>query len=82
MPPMSGPCRFEQAWPKLPAVQVGEQNLLAGPLEEDLDAAGQTALINRLDLMNARAELVDAWRQIAVVANSLLGVFNVQVSYG
>jgi hypothetical protein len=28
--------------------------------------------------MNTRAQVVDAWRQIAVYANSLLGVFNVQ----
>src|SRR5262249_11252420 len=48
----------------------------------DLDASYEVAtvfgLTNRLDLMNQRAQLVDAWRQIAVTANSLLGVFNVE----
>ena len=34
-------------------------------------------LINRLDLMNIRAQVVDSWRQLAVYANALLGVFNV-----
>ena len=33
---------------------------------------------NRLDLMNMRAQVVDAWRQLAVYANALLGIFNVQ----
>lgn len=38
----------------------------------------QAALTNRLDLMNVRAQLVDAWRQVAVFANALLGAFNVE----
>src|SRR5262249_23420910 len=33
---------------------------------------------NRWDLMNARAQLVDSWRLIAVTANSLLGTLDVQ----
>ena len=37
----------------------------------------QEALTNRWDLMNARAQVVDAWRQLAVTANALLGVLNV-----
>src|SRR5262249_25310629 len=28
--------------------------------------------------MNVRAQVVDAWRQLAVFANALLGVFNIQ----
>jgi hypothetical protein len=39
--------------------------------------AAQWAVINRLDLMNVRSQLVDAWRQVAVFANALLGTFNV-----
>src|SRR5262249_48531565 len=35
------------------------------------------ALENRLDLMNERGRVVDAWRQITVTANALKGVFNV-----
>ncbi len=35
------------------------------------------ALASRWDLMNARAQVVDAWRQLRVTANALLGVFNV-----
>jgi outer membrane protein TolC len=31
-----------------------------------------------LDLMNARAQVVDSWRQIAVTANALRGVFDVR----
>src|SRR5262249_54872337 len=31
-----------------------------------------------LDLMNERAQVTDAWRQVAVAANALLGTFNVQ----
>jgi hypothetical protein len=42
------------------------------------EVAARHALLNRLDLMNVRAQVVDAWRQLAVFANALLGVFNVQ----
>ena len=38
------------------------------------------ALENRLDLMNARAQLYDTWRQIRVSANALKGVLNVAVT--
>jgi hypothetical protein len=48
--------------------------------EELLEAAARVALENRLDLMNARASLYDAWRQIRVQANALKGVFNVSVT--
>jgi outer membrane protein TolC len=42
------------------------------------DAAVATAMENRLDLMNARALLVDHWRKIAVSANGLLGVLDLE----
>src|SRR5262249_12680857 len=38
----------------------------------------QAALSSRVDLMNARAQVIDAWRQLRVTANALMGVFNVQ----
>ncbi|WP_169979709.1 TolC family protein [Tautonia rosea] len=49
-------------------------------LEDLLQSAQRVALENRLDLMNARAQLYDAWRQLAVTANQLLGVFNTTLS--
>jgi hypothetical protein len=48
-------------------------------LEDLLQAAVRVALEYRLDLMNARAALYDAWRQIRVVANTLKGVLNIQL---
>ncbi len=42
--------------------------------------AERIALENRLDLMNDRAVLYDAWRQIRVTANALKGVLNVAVT--
>ena len=39
--------------------------------------AVQYALAHRWDLMNARAQLVDSWRQLRVTANALMGVLNV-----
>jgi hypothetical protein len=66
------------AWPKLPPVLLDGVDLLDLPLEESYTRASQTALANRWDLMNARAQLVDSWREIAVTANSLLGTLNVQ----
>jgi hypothetical protein len=38
----------------------------------------QIAMDNRLDLMNARAGLVDHWRKVAVAANNLEGILDVQ----
>ena len=49
-------------------------------LEDVLQAGVRVALENRLDLMNARAALYDAWRQIKVTANGLQGVLNVAVT--
>jgi len=49
-------------------------------LEATLQAAVRIALEYRLDLMNTRAQLYDAWRQIRVKANALKGVFNVALT--
>ena len=49
-------------------------------LEDLLLTAERTALENRLDLMNARAQLYDTWRQIRVSANALKGILNVAVT--
>ncbi len=67
-------------WPTLPPLTVGDTgtDVLVAPLDDAYTAAIQTALTNRLDLMNARGQVVDAWRQIAIQANSLQGVFNVR----
>ncbi|MGL6095678.1 MAG: TolC family protein [Fimbriiglobus sp.] len=64
-------------WPPLPPVTVNGSDVLALPLDDAYTTIGQAALTNRLDLMNARAQVVDSWRQIAVQANGLQGVFNV-----
>src|SRR5262249_19690510 len=66
------------SWPPLPPLALEGTDLLKLSEEEAFALASQTTVINRLDLMNARAQLVDAWRQIAVFGNSLLGVVNVQ----
>ena len=46
-------------------------------LEDILQAGVRTAFEYRLDVMNARAQLYDAWRQIRFQANSLKGILNV-----
>lgn len=65
-------------WPELLALPVAGVDMLEVPLDDAYAAAIQTALTSRFDLMNARAQVVDAWRQIAVQANSLQGVFDVR----
>ena len=50
---------------------------LAGRIDEALQAVVGTALTERLDLMNTRAVVNDAWRQLAIFANALLGTFDV-----
>src|SRR5262249_39050099 len=50
------------------------------PVPYQLEEAETYARDNRLDLMNVRGRVVDAWRQIAVTANTLKGVLNVTAS--
>jgi hypothetical protein len=73
---------IRKQWPDLPPVQVDGANLLESSLDDAMTAGMQTALSQRLDLMNARAQVVDAWRQIKVQANSLQGVFDVRYNLG
>ena len=55
-------------------------DLLKTDIDEALFAGCRHALTNRLDLMNGRAQLMDSWRQIAISANALQGVLNVEYS--
>lgn len=70
--------KIQEQWPPLPPLCLKGMDLLAVEEYEAQAATAQFALANRFDLMNVRAQLVDAWRQIAVFANALLGVFNVE----
>lgn len=70
--------QVRESWPSLPPLCVAGVDLLAAELDGAQTTVAQAALTNRLDLMNARAQLVDAWRQVRVRANALLGVLNVQ----
>jgi len=65
-------------WPDLPPLPVAGMDILDSSLDDAYTTAIQTALTNRLDLMNARGQVVDAWRQIKVTANSLQGAFDVR----
>jgi hypothetical protein len=64
-------------WPKLPEIHIGGVDIVNSDIEKAYAAVIKAALDNRLDLMNARAQVHDAWRQVAVLANGLLGVLNV-----
>jgi hypothetical protein len=66
------------SWPDMPPLCVNGVDLLKAEVDEAQAVAAQVALENRLDLMNVRAQVVDAWRQIKVFANALLGVFTAQ----
>jgi hypothetical protein len=70
--------KVRATWPELPRCCVDGVDLVKEDLTRALAAASQHALLNRLDLMNARAQVVDSWRQLAVYANALLAVFTVQ----
>lgn len=72
--------------PKLPDVVIDGYSLAAMVENPDLTddtlmAAQRVALENRLDLMNTRAELYDAWRQLKVTSNALLGTLNISGGY-
>lgn len=70
--------KLKQLWPELPPVCIQGTDLLRMPLDVALEDGVKYSLLNRLDLMNGRAQLVDAWRQIAVAANGLLGAVDVR----
>jgi outer membrane protein TolC len=70
--------RLRELWPDAARLCLNGLDLLKADVDEAEAAVVQQALTNRLDLMNVRAQVTDAWRQIAIFANALLGVFNVQ----
>ncbi len=70
--------KIRAEWPELKPVNVDGVDVVSAPLDEAYERSSQTALLKRLDLMNARAQVVDGWRQIAVRANALMGVFDVR----
>ena len=49
------------------------------PIDVSAEEAFTLASENRLDWMNRRAELVDAWRQIEIRSNALKSLLNLQV---
>src|SRR5262249_2495392 len=65
-------------WPELPRACVAGVDLIKADLTEAQLAASRYAVETRFDLMNIRGQVVDAWRQLRVFANALLGVFNVE----
>jgi hypothetical protein len=69
--------RVGELWPPLLGAPLDDLDLLTTDPDKAQEKAVQAALAARVDLMNARAQVVDAWRQIRVTANALMGVFNV-----
>lgn len=51
-------------------------------VDVDEETAFETARLNRRDWMNARAALVDSWRQIKIAQNDLKGFLDVTVDGG
>lgn len=68
---------LRESWPKLPGMTIEGADLLTEDLDRAQAIAAQVALANRPELMNSRGQMIDAWRRVGVVANSLLGVLNV-----
>jgi hypothetical protein len=69
-------------WPPLPRLCADGADLLTVPEEEAFGISARATVANRFDLMNARGQLTDSWRQVAVFANSLLGTVNVRYHLG
>jgi hypothetical protein len=69
--------QLRTTWPDLARLCVNGVDLVKADLDTAETTVAQTALVNRFDLMNVRAQAVDAWRQVAVFANALLGTFNI-----
>jgi hypothetical protein len=68
---------IKEMWPNLLPVRAKGVDVIAAPEDEAFLAVEQACFENRVDLMNVRAQLTDAWRKIRVAANSLMGTFNV-----
>lgn len=68
---------LKNLWPQLPPIRAEGIDVVAAPQDEALAAVERTTLNSRVDMMNVRAQLTDAWRKIRVAANALLGTFNV-----
>src|SRR6185437_7712074 len=68
---------IKNQWPALPAMHAEGVDLLSVSEPEALLAVERTTMNYRVDLMNVRAQLTDAWRKIRVSANALMGTFNV-----
>ncbi|MFZ5829716.1 MAG: TolC family protein [Planctomycetota bacterium] len=64
----------------LAQASVRLETLVLTPVEIEPEEAIRIARENRLDWMNARAALVDSWRQIQVVANALKSDLDVTFS--
>lgn len=73
--------KLREEWPELARACVAQTDLVADEFDRAQTVVSQTALTERLDLMNARAGLVDDWRQVAIFANDLLGTFNVEYRF-
>jgi Outer membrane efflux protein len=69
--------RVGELWPELTRAPLEGIDLLGADVDTAQDVAVRYSLQFRVDLMNARAQVVDAWRQLRVTANALLGVLNV-----
>ena len=60
-----------------PPAMLEDIDLLTADVEQAQEAGVKAALASRLDIMNARAQVVDSWRQLKVTANGLMGVATV-----
>jgi outer membrane protein TolC len=65
-------------WPERATALLGDLDLSIAEANKAQEEAVRYSLSHRWDLMNARAQVVDAWRQLRVTANALMGVFNVE----
>ncbi|MGF1581273.1 MAG: hypothetical protein ACFCD0_18060 [Gemmataceae bacterium] len=73
--------QLADTFPDLPPLVVNGVDLLEAEQDTALDVAARVGLSERLDLMNARAQVADAWRQLRIFANDLLGVLNVRYHF-
>jgi len=69
--------KVRKTWPSLPGSVLEGVDLVGGDFDEAIAVAARYSLDHRFELMNARGQLVDSWRQIAVRANLLQGALNV-----
>ena len=70
--------KIRASFPPLPPIVIDGVDVVTAGYDDATQTISRAALTNRLDLMNARGQVVDSFRQLVVTANALQGTLDVR----